>query len=1043
MNDSKMRLVDWLDDLCVRFIINLPHEELQSVERICFQIEEAQWFYEDFIRPLDPHMPSMNLKRFAMLMFQHCPLSSSFSETHHVQAYENFLAYKTRVPVRGAIMLNHDMTQAVLVKGWKKGAKWSFPRGKINKDEADLDCAVREVYEETGFDLRAAGLVKDEKDMKKIEVSMREQNMMLYVFRDVPMDTHFEPRTRKEISKIDWYRLTDLPTIKRKQQTQQGTGADLIKENNFYMVAPFIGQLKGWIKHQQKVDRQRAKVENHLAPPLAATGTDMEETEADNDGLGETTADETNAPDKPQDDENFANLISMLGRNHHRASDALPEVSAESQPPQAFDPAAELKRLLSVGGGFPPQPPVEAPAPANHPQQPPHNPLLAMLHGNNQPPGPHPPRTPFDQVMAPPQQPQSPHGQHHPRPPQFSHMPPPPPFAYQLPPNMPPRGPPYPHTPLQQFNGMQLPPPPRHYNPPPPHHQEPIFSNRDLNGQQDYGQQAPRPYHRTGDPQFASAPIAPDVQGPVIPPASNLPPPRLNAHTLGLLNAFKGNDKPTPPPPQKFQQPQIPPAQALQNAQTTPRMPPALHRDFSSFISPPAAASANPYAPSPPPFQSPRSNMVVQPVQQPKPRSAHQDVLLGLFRSPSVAAGTPPPPPIGDEPAELSAMPTTPGHARLEQALREAGPPHPDLGSKPVLLDAFAQPAKKAGITSATVSGPVNVPDFQTMKKNTQMFDNNGHHAHSRGPSPANRKGVEQKVFVPQELAEREDTPKMTELVNNTGGFAKNIGPSTLDVTTPQATNFKPQILRRPQQNAPSAPTAGFIPTTQAQTQATPSVLPIASVRVPAVAPVQAFDRRDTLPADQKNALLSLFGKPTQPRSPAPTGKSPLPSQGLAQPPLSLPLHSNKSGSARSPQPPTPKSGMSGIISPVSPLPDRGSVHGSPANHNSRSRISSMGEQGPIHGPPSIVIPQNVLGGQIAGTPTAMSAVGGPKNGLASGRGSGSLDDGYASTGSTGLGSSMDSLKPGPSNQRARDGKSPVDKTFLLGFLADVAKRGR
>jgi hypothetical protein len=35
--------------------------------------------------------------------------------------------------------------QCLLVKGWKAGASWSFPRGKKNKDEEDCDCAVREV----------------------------------------------------------------------------------------------------------------------------------------------------------------------------------------------------------------------------------------------------------------------------------------------------------------------------------------------------------------------------------------------------------------------------------------------------------------------------------------------------------------------------------------------------------------------------------------------------------------------------------------------------------------------------------------------------------------------------------------------------------------------------------------------------------------------------------------------------------------------------------------------------------------------------------
>lgn len=170
------------------------------MERICFQVEEAQWFYEDFIRPLDPTLPSINLRQFCMLLFQHFPLTASFSEELHERAFSEFLAYKTRVPVRGAIILDETMNEVLLVKGWKKGASWSFPRGKINKDERDLDCAVREVYEETGFDLAAAGLVDVEERTKSIEVTMREQHMKLFVFTGVPKETLFAPRTRKEIS---------------------------------------------------------------------------------------------------------------------------------------------------------------------------------------------------------------------------------------------------------------------------------------------------------------------------------------------------------------------------------------------------------------------------------------------------------------------------------------------------------------------------------------------------------------------------------------------------------------------------------------------------------------------------------------------------------------------------------------------------------------------------------------------------------------------------------------------------------------------------
>ncbi|KAG9543987.1 DCP2-domain-containing protein, partial [Aureobasidium melanogenum] len=275
MQQSKMQLVDWLDDLCVRFIINLPQEELESVARICFQVEEAQWFYEDFIRPTDPSLPSLNLRDFCLRIFQHCPLLSTFSDSQHTAAYQEFLAYKTRVPVRGAILLNHDMDQVVLVKGWKKSATWSFPRGKINKDEPDLDCAIREVWEETGYDIAAAGLASD--DQKYIDVTMREQHLRMFVFRGVPLDTQFEPKTRKEISKIAWYRLTDLPSYTNKRQNnrvishQQDANADqgTVSANKLYMVAPFLPPLKKWINQQKKRDAARqAQVESVVEEAL-------------------------------------------------------------------------------------------------------------------------------------------------------------------------------------------------------------------------------------------------------------------------------------------------------------------------------------------------------------------------------------------------------------------------------------------------------------------------------------------------------------------------------------------------------------------------------------------------------------------------------------------------------------------------------------------------------------------------------------------------------------------------------------------------------
>ncbi|RYP57782.1 hypothetical protein DL769_009275 [Monosporascus sp. CRB-8-3] len=249
-----MKLEDWLDDLGVRFLINLPQEDLRDIARFCFQIEEAQWFYEDFIRPLDPTLPSMSLKSFSLKMFQHCPLFSAFSPDEHLRAFQQFMEYKTRVPVRGAILLNSTMDSAVLVRGYKKGASWSFPRGKINKDEPDLDCAVREVYEETGFDLRGAGLVERNSPVDYVEVSLKDQQVRLFIFKDVPQDTVFEPKTRKEIGDIKWYRLTDLPAYRKRKVASKGQGNGANSNDKFYMVAPFMVQLRQWILKQRKLD---------------------------------------------------------------------------------------------------------------------------------------------------------------------------------------------------------------------------------------------------------------------------------------------------------------------------------------------------------------------------------------------------------------------------------------------------------------------------------------------------------------------------------------------------------------------------------------------------------------------------------------------------------------------------------------------------------------------------------------------------------------------------------------------------------------------
>ncbi|KAI0639426.1 DCP2-domain-containing protein [Trametes polyzona] len=282
------------EDLSSRFILNLPAEELASVERVCFQVEQAHWYYEDFIREQNPQkFPSYTLKTFSEILFRACPILVDKAEDHE-RTFASFMQYKTRVPVCGAIMLNDTWDKCVLVKGWKSSAGWGFPKGKINEQEPEHRCAIREVLEETGYNL------ENQLDPENvIQLSIKEQTISLYIVPGVPEDFPFQTRTRKEISRIAWFRLSDLPTWRR-NKTAPG---------KFYLISPFIGPLKAFI-HDRKPRNLPRKVSR---PPI------------------------TQAPDET-----------------HASSEEDTAAGLEQSPSSLVDPnAQELSSQSSVGNGEP------------------------------------------------------------------------------------------------------------------------------------------------------------------------------------------------------------------------------------------------------------------------------------------------------------------------------------------------------------------------------------------------------------------------------------------------------------------------------------------------------------------------------------------------------------------------------------------------------------------------------------------------------------------------------------------------------------------
>ncbi|XP_064607984.1 m7GpppN-mRNA hydrolase-like [Liolophura sinensis] len=231
-----------LDDLCSRFIINIPEEERQDLVRIFFQIELAHWFYLDFYCAETPELRACGIKDFSAQVFRHCAFLSSYADDVD-KRLADWKTYKMSVPTYGAIMLDPELKNCLLVQGYWAKASWGFPKGKVNEQECALDCAVREVLEETGFS------VEDLVDKNEyLENQMNDQLTRLYIVPGVPMTTKFQPKTRKEIKSLQWFNIDLLPAHKRDQTPKTQLG---INPNYFFMVIPFVKGLRKWISNRK------------------------------------------------------------------------------------------------------------------------------------------------------------------------------------------------------------------------------------------------------------------------------------------------------------------------------------------------------------------------------------------------------------------------------------------------------------------------------------------------------------------------------------------------------------------------------------------------------------------------------------------------------------------------------------------------------------------------------------------------------------------------------------------------------------------------
>ncbi|XP_034512511.1 m7GpppN-mRNA hydrolase isoform X5 [Ailuropoda melanoleuca] len=146
------------------------------------------------------------------------------------------------VPTYGAIILDETLENVLLVQGYLAKSGWGFPKGKVNKEEAPHDCAAREVFEETGFDIKDY-ICKDD----YIELRINDQLARLYIIPGIPKDTKFNPKTRREIRNIEWFSIEKLPCHRNDMTPKSKLG---LAPNKFFMAIPFIRPLRDWLSRR-------------------------------------------------------------------------------------------------------------------------------------------------------------------------------------------------------------------------------------------------------------------------------------------------------------------------------------------------------------------------------------------------------------------------------------------------------------------------------------------------------------------------------------------------------------------------------------------------------------------------------------------------------------------------------------------------------------------------------------------------------------------------------------------------------------------------
>lgn len=171
-----------------------------------FRVESA--YYEYLDKYCNDDAKKCTLFAFARHLHNVEPTLRSYVHDLYFR-YEDWRMHKNSLPTCGAAILSEDASHVLMVQSsvHTEPPPWGFPKGKIDKQEQPISCAIREVWEEIGFDI--TNLIKEDYYIEYRDPKGK-RFLRLYIVEGVPTNTKFTISCPYEIRAIDWHLIDSL-----------------------------------------------------------------------------------------------------------------------------------------------------------------------------------------------------------------------------------------------------------------------------------------------------------------------------------------------------------------------------------------------------------------------------------------------------------------------------------------------------------------------------------------------------------------------------------------------------------------------------------------------------------------------------------------------------------------------------------------------------------------------------------------------------------------------------------------------------------------